>query len=163
MREAIVAHLDSRQVSRVLYGSIIGLALVVALEAHPPRSVAIVVTLIATALAVGLAEVYAEYVGTEVRTRTRPRRHDVLEMFEDGVSTAAGVAFPAVFFVLAALDWIERDTAFDIAKWSGLGLILAYAFAAARLTGDTVLRSMRRAAVAGLIGTFLILVKALLH
>jgi hypothetical protein len=31
-------HLRSRQVSRVIYGAIIGLALVVALEAHPPRA-----------------------------------------------------------------------------------------------------------------------------
>jgi hypothetical protein len=146
VREAIVTHLDSHQVSRVLYGSIIGLALVVALEAHPPRSVAITVTLLATALAVGLAEVYSDYVGTEVRTRLRPSGHRVAEMFEEAAATAAGVAFPGVFFALAALDVIERDTAFAVAKWSGLGLILAYAFAAARLTGDSVLRSLRRAA-----------------
>ena len=163
MREAIVSHLDSRQVSRVLYGSIIGLALVVALEAHPPRSVAIVVSLVATALAVGLAEVYADYVGTEVRTRTRPSRHRLAEMFEEAGATATGVAFPGVFFALAALGVMERDTAFAVAKWSGLGLILTYAFAAARLTGDTLVNSLRRAAVAGLIGTFLIVIKALLH
>ena len=32
----VANHLDGRQVSRVVYGSIIGLALVVGLEAHPP-------------------------------------------------------------------------------------------------------------------------------
>ena len=31
-------HLGSQQVSRVIYGSIIGLALVVALEVHPPTA-----------------------------------------------------------------------------------------------------------------------------
>jgi hypothetical protein len=68
MCDAIAAHLGSRQVSRVLYGSIIGLALVLALEAHPPGAGAITVTLLATAVAVALAELYSEIVGTEVQT-----------------------------------------------------------------------------------------------
>jgi hypothetical protein len=42
-------------------------------------------------------------------------------------------------------------------------LIAAYGFAAARLTGDTVPGSLRRAGLAGLIAAFLIIIKALLH
>jgi hypothetical protein len=42
-------------------------------------------------------------------------------------------------------------------------LITTYGFAAARLAGDTVLGSLRRATVAGLIAGFLIAIKALLH
>ena len=55
----LVSHLRSNQVSRVIYGSIIGLALVVALEGHPPRSAAVIATLIGTAIAVALAELYS--------------------------------------------------------------------------------------------------------
>jgi hypothetical protein len=54
--------LRSTQVSRVIYGAIIGRALVVALEHHPPRPTVMVGTLLATALAVGLAELYSEIV-----------------------------------------------------------------------------------------------------
>ena len=163
MRHAIAAHLGSRQVSRVLYGSIIGLALFVALEHHPPSAGAIAVTLVATAIAVALAELYSEIVGTETRTHARVAREQIAEMLDEIGAAAFGVAFPAVFFVLAALGAIDRDAAFAIAKWSGLGLITAYGFAAARLTGDTVLGSLRRAAIAGLIAGFLIAIKALLH
>src|SRR3954454_9772316 len=118
MRAAIAAHLGSRQVARVLYGSIIGLALVVALEAHPPRTVAIVVSLVGTAIAVGLAELYGEYVGTETRTRTRVDRAQLGFIFDEVGAVALGVAFPALFFVLAAAGLWDRDAAFAIAKWS---------------------------------------------
>ena len=71
MLRAIKAHLGSRQVSRVIYGAIIGLALIVALEEHPPSSRVVVATLLGTALAVGLAEFYSDVIGA------RRRRHVV--------------------------------------------------------------------------------------
>ena len=163
LREAISAHLDSRRVSRVLYGSIIGLALVVALEAHPPAAGEVAVTLVATAIAVALAEIFSEIVGTEARTRARLERRQLRSIASEVSAVAIGIGSPAVFFTLAAIGMIERDTAFDFAKWAGLGLIGAYAFAAARLTGDPVWRSLRRASLATLIGAFLIVIKALLH
>lgn len=163
MRDAIVAHLGSRQVSRVLYGSIIGLALVVALEANPPRAGAIVVSLVATAIAVGLAELYSDIVGTETRTRARVGRQQLVEMLDEIGAVVIGVSFPGTFFLLAAVGAFDVDTAFTVAKWSGLGMITAYGFIAARFTGATVLGSVRRAGVAGLIAAFLILIKALLH
>jgi hypothetical protein len=163
MRDAIVAHLGSRQVSRVLYGSIIGLALVVALEAHPPRPGAIAVSLVATAIAVGLAELYSDIVGTETRTRARVGREQLVEMVDEIGAVVIGVAFPGIFFLLAAIGAFDVDAAFTIAKWSGLGMITAYGFIAARFTGATVLGSVRRAGIAGLIAAFLIVIKALLH
>jgi hypothetical protein len=163
LRGAIAAHLGSRRVSRVLYGSIIGLALVVALEAHPPAAGAIAATLLATAVAVGLAELFSEIVGTQTRTRARLQRHQLVEILEEVSAVVVGITFPALFFVLAALGAFDRDTAFALAKWSGLALITAYGFAAARLAGHTILRSLSRAAIAGLIATFLIIVKAVLH
>jgi hypothetical protein len=163
MRDAIVAHLGTRQVSRVLYGSIIGLALVVALEAHPPPDWAIVVSLVATAIAVGLAELYSDIVGTETRTRARVEREQLAEMLGDIGAVMIGVAFPAIFFLLAVIGVFDVDTAFTVAKWSGLALITAYGYIAARFTGATALGAVRRAGIAGLIAAFLIVIKALLH
>src|SRR5688500_9346408 len=65
MRASLEQHLGSRQVGRVVYGTIIGLALVVALESHPPEPGVMAVWLLGTGLAVGLAEVYSEVVGAE--------------------------------------------------------------------------------------------------
>ena len=161
--DRLASHLASRQVSRVLHGSIIGLALVVALEEHPPRPAIVAVSLAATAIAFGLSELYSEVVGTETRTRARVGKEQMSDIVDESVAIAIGTAFPGIFFVLAALGVMNTDTAFTVAKWSGFGLIVAYGYAAARLTGVTGWRAVRRAGVAGLIGGFLILVKALLH
>jgi hypothetical protein len=63
----LAEHLGSEQVSRVVYGTVIGVALVAALEAHPPTAGATAATILTTAVAVGLAELYSEIVGARVR------------------------------------------------------------------------------------------------
>lgn len=163
MLGVIKAHLGSPQVSRVIYGAIIGLALIVALEDHPPSPGVVAATLLGTAVAVGLAELYSDYVGTETRTRRHLRGGEVRDIAYDAVAVALGIAFPVAFFVLAAADAIEEDTAFTIAKWSGLALIGVYGFCAARLAGKSVPRSVLRALAVALIGAFLIALKALVH
>jgi len=163
VREAIRAHLGSPQVARVVYGSIIGLALVAALEAHPPRAVAVVGSLLATAVAVALAELYSEVLGGETRQRRRLERSELRLIAVDVTAVAFGIGFPAVFFVLAAAGVMEVDTAFTVAKWSGLGLIGLYGYAAARLAGSGLAASLLNALAVGVIGGFLIAIKALLH
>jgi hypothetical protein len=163
LRRAIEAHLGTHQVGRVIYGAIIGMALIVVLEGHPPTPGRVVTALIATALAVALAELYSELVGMQTRLRERPGREHVREVARDAAAVSFGVLFPAVFFVLAAADAIDLDTAFDIAKWSGVALIGFYGFCAARLAGDGLVESLLRGLLAGAIGATLIGFKALVH
>jgi hypothetical protein len=163
MRRAIEAHLGTQQVARVIYGAIIGMALVVSLEAHPPRPGVMVGTLLATAVAVGLAEFYSEVVGSETRTRRRVAREAVRDFLEDAAAVGFGISFPAVFFLLAAAGVLEVDTAFTVAKWSGLGLISFYGFIAGRLAGAGLWISLLQALAVGVIGGVLIAFKALLH
>jgi hypothetical protein len=68
-----------------------------------------------------------------------------------------------VFFLLAAIGAFDIDTAFTLAKWTGLALISGYAFVAARLAGSPVPRALLHALVLGTIGGALIALKALLH
>jgi hypothetical protein len=163
VRAAIQAHLGSPQVARVVYGSIIGLALVVALEAHPPRAVVVVGSILATAVAVALAEIYSDVVGGETRRRRRLQGAELRHIAVDAAAVVFGIAFPAVFFALAAAGVMEVETAFTLAKWSGLGLIALYGFAAARLSGSGLAASLLNALAVGVIGGFLIAIKALLH
>jgi hypothetical protein len=163
VNRALRVHLGSAQVSRVVYGSIIGLALVVVLETHPPGSWSVVASLLATALAVAGAELYSDVLGGETRARRRLERAELRHIARDASAVAFGIAFPAVFFVLAAVGAYEDDTAYTIAKWSGLGLIGAYGYAAARLTGKGHGAALFNALMVALIGGFLIAIKALLH
>jgi hypothetical protein len=163
IRSFIASHLASRQVARVTYGAIIGLALVVALQAHPPATRIVIGSLIGTAVAVALAEVYAELLGGESHLRRRPTREEVREVLVDGFAVAIGVGFPAVFFILDAAGVIETDLAFNLAKWSGLGLIAVYGYWAARLSGSSARGATVQALVVAAIGAALILLKAVLH
>ena len=105
------------------------------LEQHPPGDGVVVASLVATGVAVGLAELYSEIVGTETRTHHRIERTTLAEFADDAVAVTFGVCFPSVFFVLAALGALSTDTAFTIARWSGLGLIGFYGYWAARFAG----------------------------
>jgi hypothetical protein len=163
IRRFVAAHLESRQVSRVVYGSIIGLALVVVLEAHPPPPWSVVASLLATAVAVGLAELYSELVGFETLRRRKASAPELRHLGWDIAAVAFGIAFPAVFFVLAAIDLLEDDTAFTVAKWTGVGLIGMYGFAGARLSGAGIRGALLQAAAVAMIGALLIGLKSLVH
>jgi len=163
VRSFLEAHLRSRQVARVVYGSIIGLALVVALEAHPPEPHAMVATLLGTAVAVALAELYSELIGFETVRRRKASSDEMRHLYADIAAVSFGIAFPAVFFALAAADVLSDDAAFTVAKWAGLGLIGVYGFAGARLSGAGMRKSILQAAAVALIGAALIGLKAVVH
>ena len=159
----ITEHLRSRQVSRVIYGSIIGLALIVVFEDHAPKAGVGLATMLGTAVAVGLAELYSELVGEELRTGRRITREAIAEELDKVLAVGFGVAFPGVFFLLAAIGVMDVDTAIDVAQWSGLGLIAFYGFVGARVTGLTGHRALIEALIVGGVAGFLIVLKALVH
>jgi hypothetical protein len=159
----IETHLGSSRVSRVIYGAIIGLALVLALQHHPPEASAVAGALAATAVAVGLAELYSELVGAGTRGPSGIDRALVAHTVQDVLAVAVAIAFPAVYFLMASADWIELDTAFRLAKWTGLGLIGFYGFCGARVSGRSWLGSAASACVVVAIGALLIALKALVH
>ena len=163
MRAAIEAHLHSHHVARVIYGAIIGLSVILVQESHPPAAGVVVASLIATAIAVALAELYSDVVATEARTHRRVARERLGHIGAEAAAVAFGVAFPAAFFVLAAAGAMELDTAFRLAKWSGVGLIGFYGFCAGRLAGARVPVALLQGCVAGAIGAALIAFKSILH
>jgi hypothetical protein len=157
------SHLGSRQVARVIYGQIIGLALIVALQGYPPSAGKMIGWLVGTAVAVALAELYSEVVGVEASERHRVTRHQLRPMADDAAAVAFGVAFPAVFFLLAAIGVMRTEFAFTLAKWSGFVLIGFYGYWAARFSGASVLRALVHGGLTGLVAASLILLKAALH
>ena len=163
MPSPVFEDLGSAQFSRLVYGAIIGLALTVALEHEEPDPAVMAGTLVGTGVAVGLTEFYSEFLGTEIRTRQRVDHVRVREIEANVVAVIFGASFPAIFFALAAAGSMEVDTAFDLAKWSGIPLTAFYGFCAARLRGEGWPAADFQAAMVALIGGFLIAFKALLH
>jgi hypothetical protein len=123
MLRALEEHLGSERVSRITYGAIVGMALIVVLEHRPSSAGVVVGTLFATGVAVALAELYSEVIGVQTRTRKPVARHHLRHLAGEVIAVFFGIAFPSVFFAAAAFGWIELDGAFALAKWSGLALI----------------------------------------
>lgn len=142
-----------------MYGAIIGLALVVALEAHPPPTRSVIATLLGTAVAVALAEYYSDRLDAKARRR---EEHGKV-ILEHALAAAFGISFPAIFFVLSAAGLMEQETAFVVAQWTGLGLIAFYGYCAGRLSGAGQLSSILQALGVAVIGAALIALKALVH
>lgn len=163
LRRTIEAHLDSHQVARVLYGAIIGLALVFSLERHPPSANEMVLLLLGTAGAVAVAEIFSDVIGTETRTHRRIQRSEARGILGDSLAVAFGIAFPIVFFELAALGAIGLGAAFDVAEWSGIALTAFYGWSAARLAGQGHVAALVQAGAVALIGVVVIGLKVLTH
>jgi hypothetical protein len=163
VRRAVLVHLGSEDVAHVIYGSIIGLALVQALKGHPPAPGVLALSLIGTAIAVGLAEAYSELVAAEARTRLPVHRDRVRHVAAEAGAVVFGAAFPAVFFLLAAIGVMEVRTAFRFATWTGLALIVGYGYLGARLSGSTVAGALLKSLAIGVVGGIVIALKALLH
>jgi hypothetical protein len=147
----------------VIYGSVVGLALVVALEAHPPTAGETVAAVAGAAVAVGLAELYSEILGGEVRNRQPVRGAQLRGAEREALAVAFGAGFPIVFFVPAAAGAFDLGLAFSLSKWTGLGLICAYGFVAGRLSGSSAGGAALHAAAVGAIGGLLVALKALVH
>jgi hypothetical protein len=163
VRASVEAHLGSRQVSRVVYGSIIGVALIVALQSHPPSAAVMIGWLLGTGIAVGLAELYSEVVGEETSTRRRVTRHRLRHLAEDAAVVAFGIAFPAVFFLFPLLGVGTVEGAFTVAKYTGLGLVAFYGYWAARFAGAPRHRAVLYAVLVAAVDAVLIALKAFLH
>ena len=160
---ALRAHLGSAQVGRVVYGAIIGLAVVLVMEDHPPSAAVVAGTLVGTGVVVGLAEVYSEFLGAETRLRRRVERDQATRITAQALAVSFGIAFPATIFVLAEAGLTSIETAFTVAKWSGVGLIGFYGFCAGRLAGAGVAAALVQAVSVAVVGAMLIALKALLH
>jgi len=163
LRSFVSAHLDSHHVAKVLYGAIIGLALIFSLERHPPGAHEMALLLLGTAFTVALAEVFSDVIGTETRTHRRIQRAEVREIIAASIAVAFGIAFPIVFFELAALGAMQLGVAFDVAEWSGIALTAFYGWSAARLAGQGHVAAALQACAVALIGMAVIGLKVLTH
>jgi hypothetical protein len=147
----------------VISGSIIGLAIVLAAEDHPPPPAAVVGELVLTALAFGLSDAFGEMIGTQTRARRHLNRSDWARIAEEAGAFAIGAVFPAIFFLLATAEVITIHTAFVDAKWSEVILMGLYGWFAGRLAGHRVLFAFGDMVVVVAVAVALVELKTLLH
>jgi hypothetical protein len=154
---------DGQLAARSIYGAILVLALLLALQEHPPGPFRAALLVSGTVLAVLAAEVYAEVLGMEFdlgRTATREEFRHELRKFGP-ITLSAEV--PVLVLVLSGFGLFSEHLAFQLAIWLTVALIAAEGFLARRLAGRSLFASLRSACVLGGIGIALAVFKQLAH
>lgn len=154
---------EGQYAARSIYGSILVLALLLALEDHPPTPLRAAGVVAGTVLAVLAAEAYAENLGAELalgRRETREERRARLR--ELAVMTVSAEA-PVAILLLAAAGVLEQETAFRLARWSTLALLLIGGYLARRLAGTSRLAAAWSGLLVFGVGVLISVLKSALH
>ena len=156
-------HRTAERAARAVYGTIIALAIIATLEGGSAGAGEIIAAVVGGVIAAQLAELYAGYLADVIREQRHPTRAELRAAATDSAAGTVAACVTAVPFVLAAAGAIELETAFDIAFWAGLGVLVGYTLLANRLAGLRGLQSAIAAAVVLVIGLALVALKAFVH
>jgi hypothetical protein len=157
------AERTAQRAARAVYAAIIALAVVVVLEETNASAIEVVASAIGAVVAAMLAEGYAEYIAQVIRAHRHPDRREFLDASFDIAAGGLAGLVPVVPFVLAALDAIELETAYDIAPWLGLSVIGGYTLLANVRAGLGRTQTVVLTVGGVLIGLSLIALKAATH
>ncbi len=144
-----------------VYGSVIVLAVIIALDDTSVRAREAIASVLGAAVATVLAELYGDYLAETIRERRRPTPAERAEAVRSALAGLLAAILPVIFFVLAGFGVVELPTAFEVAVWTGVGVVGFYAFVANRVGGMSVGRSVGAGVLFTLLGAVLVLIKAL--
>ncbi len=153
----------AERAARAVYGTIIGLAVILALEETGAGANDVTAATVGAVIAAALAELYAQYIGAEIRERRPPAAAEIWAVAIDTAAGTLAALIPVIPFVLAELGALDRESAYDIAPWLGVGVLVAFAALANRFVGLTGGRNAVVTAVALAVALVLIGLKALVH
>ena len=153
----------AERAARAVYGSIIALAVILVLQRTGAPAREVIPAVIGSVVAASLAELYAEYIALTIRDRHHPGTRRLGEELTDVAAGSLAAMLPMVPFIGVAFGVIELDTAYDLARWVGIGVIAAYTLLANRLAGISTLRGIAITLAVVAVGLSLIAIKALTH
>ena len=146
-------------VAKVIYGTIIILVVILAMEDHPPSPSGAVATILFSAFGVALAELYSDYIGTRIREKRDLSRAEVFHVMRHVSAVLIGALVPVPYFILGAFGIIREESAFVLAKWTLVTVLLFYGWVASRISGHSMKWSVAFSLGACTIGIFVVLFK----
>jgi hypothetical protein len=161
--ESIDRRRFAERARHAVYGSVIVLAVIIALDETSIEPREAIASVVGAAIATLLAEVYADYLGATIRAGRSPTSEERKRALSDASAGMFAAALPVIFFVLSALGVMDMKSAFDAAVWTGVGVVGFYAFVANRVAGFSVAHSLIAGAGFAVLGGILVLVKASVH
>ena len=162
MKDGLFEQLDGHRVSKIIYGTIIVLVVIVTLEDHPPEPWGAIASVLGASIAVALAEFYSELIGKRINKKRRLSPVEIREIMGSVSAVLIGALLPLPILLLAWLDLFDVEFALRLDKWLLIGLLVFYGYAAAALSGSDRLWATLFAILAGSIGGAVVLIKAAL-
>lgn len=146
-------------VAKVIYGTIIILVVILAMEDHPPSPAGVVGTILFSAFGVALAELYSDFIGTRIREQRALTLSERMHVLRHTSTVLIGGLVPLPYFILAWLGILSEDLAFFLARWTLVAVLLFYGWVASRLSGYNLKWSVAFSFGACTIGIFVVLFK----
>lgn len=154
---------SSTFVARAVYGLITVLAVLQAMELHPPEAWRGAVSLFGTTLAVALIEVYAETIGEMLGTKTRLSRGDLVHIWHDAAPVLAGAQGPTIVLLLSAFGLMSVETAIDIAQLIAFVTLFGYGWRIGQMLDARLSRQLLSGLILIAIGGLLVGIKTAFH
>ena len=155
-----IYNLDGHRVSKIIYGTIIILVVILAMEDHPPSPLGTVVTILFSGLGVALAELYSDFIGTKIDKRSSLTWEDRKRITQNVSAVMIGALLPLPLIVLAWLGVFSLEFAIFLDKWLLVMVLLFYGFVAAKLSGYSNVWSLASAFGVSAVGLFVVMLKS---
>jgi len=152
--------LDGHRVSKIVYGTIIILVVILAMEDHPPSPAGTVVTLLFSGLGVALAELYSDFIGTKINKKSALSWEERKQITRNVSAVMIGALLPLPLVILAWMGFLDLKLAILLDKWLLVMVLLFYGFVAAKLSGYNNVLSLVSAFAVCTTGVLVVLVKS---
>jgi hypothetical protein len=118
--------------SKAIYGAIAVMAVIVAMEAHPPTALFAAAQSFGVTLAVAVAETYAEIIAHTLDIERKVNKEEWREVWRKVSPVLFGAQAPTLVFLLSAGGLFSVETAIAVSKVLVLALLFVYGFETAR-------------------------------
>lgn len=155
--------LNEKFASKVVYGLVAVMALLVVLELHPPSALSAIITLYITTLAIALAEAYSEAVASMLTLKRRPTASELKHLWQE-VTPIISSSQPAVIILLAALvGVISVEVALQLAQAAVIVLLFLYGLRIGQFLHATLPRQIVTGLFMASAGLIVVLLKVVIH
>jgi len=113
-------------VSRAVYGLISVLAVLQAMELHPPSAVEGAITLFGTTLAVALVDAYADSIAEMISRQRSLSRAELYEIGREVTPVLVGAQAPTLIFILAEVGLFSVEPAIWLAQAVAILMLFGY-------------------------------------
>lgn len=158
-----IPFLDYSFASMAIYGSLTVMAVIVAMEDHPPSPFRAAAQLFGVTLAIAVAKAYAEIVADTLNRGRKLNAEEAREILRKVSPVLFGAQAPTLVFLLSAFGLFSVETAFEVSKVLVLTLLFVYGLRVAQVLHKNRLAQIASGLVIMSAGLVVVVINYLLH